>query len=247
MSTVPEELGQGPVNPQPNRRGIIITLAVIAVIALLAAGFGVASTLIGRERRNENILPRLLEIYALLPEESLRYVRVVRPADPQLVDDELPFEPEERTISGPLYINEAAIVRAEVFGGTLIGTTPEVMGGGGQTTEYTIRRELTDGQVFGVDITLSGTPLTNGETFTLTVGPQTTDAQRIIAVAVPVGGQVLDVGGFSTYREATFDGWQVYYFDVTLIEEPQTIVVRYNIPPGTDAPDIETVRFEVNR
>jgi hypothetical protein len=248
---IQEEIEQGPVNPQRPNRALALTLVGMLLLAAVAGAFGVGSTLIGANRRNENLVPRTLEVYALLPEGGLRYVLAERPADQILADDDLPFENTERAFTGAAFEQEDHITSEEVYGGTLVEKTPTTPPGDATATRYLLERDITDGQVLGVRMTLSQSPnlSTDGSAtvFTLPVAPQDTVAQRIVAVAVPRGAEVLSFSGPEAYRQTRVGGWQVLYFDVTILDGETTINVAADLS-GTTAPArIDIPQFEVNR
>ncbi|MGF1504588.1 MAG: hypothetical protein GYB64_04320 [Chloroflexi bacterium] len=237
----------GPVNPERPRGAIQTTLTVLAVLIGLVALLGVGSTLLGQTRRNENILPRELVLYAIQPDGSVLYTDIIRPADQQLLDDDIPFETQFLTVQGPPHSDLDDVVSTDISGAALESTS--TISDGLYFTAYNLRREYTDGQTITLTVELTRSPYVTQQdeqiVLELPVTPQQTYAQRMIAVALPSAAG--SVSGPQQYRDARVGPWRVYYFDVTLLDSPQTITVRFTPTQTGDLPAPNLTRVETNR
>jgi hypothetical protein len=239
---------RGPARLDYSRRGIRLTLILMGAAMLLTMIFGAWSALQGEGRKNAGLLPRKLEHYALYPDGTLRYLALVYPSDLILVDDDNDFEPHTVTLTLPTLPAEDSLLEGETFGGTLLtaGFDPQE---GGLSPSYTLRRELSDGQYYGADARLSGTGLLDGDTLTLALEPQTDFALKFLVIGLPAGSGGVDAGAGSLapYRDVRVRGWTLYYYDITLLEGPETVRITWDAlgdPPDADLPPL---RLDENR
>lgn len=218
--------------------GAVLLIAVLAVIALL----------VGRptERHNLDVRPRNLDIWAVYPDDSVRFITLfypdesVEPASP-LVD-----------AAGPLIRSEDDVLSSAVFGGELAGVQvypgAEFYGGTDSSAEIYYQSfsiHYTPGSApYGVDVRSSNSPylvanpLNEGSrTRLLTLGTSTQPgfAQVIVAVALPTGTDA-EQAGLQPYRTRRIGDWDVYYYDTSQPEQGATVTVDFkalaNVEPG---------------
>lgn len=253
-TTVREEIAaHGDAQPAYSPARIRVTLLAILAIMGLAAVLGALSGLVARERRNETILPRRLEIYALYPDGSLRYLQQVSPADEQLVDDDIPPITQVVEIVGPPMGSPGDLVNVEHIGGMLARSEAfeDPDRPGWWRERFPIRRETGDGPYL-IDMQLSGSPVlrpAGGSTqVELPLAPQDKFAQAVLVFAIPHELEAEISNGPAPYRSTLLGGWRVYYFDVTLLEAADTLGLHIDIPLGTPRPvDFTAQQIDRNR
>lgn len=239
-------------NPSRNERGIRTTVIVLLVLTGAILVFGLGSGIIARERRNEQVLPRLLTVYAVYPDLSLRYMQYASPADPQMTDDDIPPAPEERLLEGPILSEDSEILEQELLGfrPDLIELTDtidrEAEIPGTVRPQYTISRNTGEGS-FGIDVFMTGSPLVSETAFVVNTQQNTDYAQTMVAVAVPVTAQNIDSRGYQAYRSVRVGSWQVFFYDVSLVDSPEPITVTYTMADATVPRNIDILLIDQNR
>ncbi len=239
-------------DPQRNDRGIRLTVIILLIVSGAILILGLGSGIVNRERRNEQVLPRILTIYAVYPDLSMQYVQLASPADPQLTDDDIESEVEEVTLIGPPLGPADNISAQDLIGFkpealTLLDTTdiPADMPDANRP-QYTLERLTGDGP-FGIDLQVTGSPLVSETAIVINAKQNTNYAQTMVAVAVPVTAQDIDSRGYNAYRSVRVGTWLVYYFDMSLVESPEPITVTYAMVDATAPDKIDIISVDQNR
>jgi len=228
--------------PQGSRRRIVLTGLILLGMIILIMGLGIGSGLVARQRHNEQILPRILLLYEIHPDGSLRFVKYVNPADPQLTDDDIPPEADTVQLFGPTVFDENAIAGVDVIGLNaerveLVETDfqPSPTIAGASFPVYTLERLTGDGP-FGVDVQVEQSPQVSETAFFINAVQDTRYAQTMLALALPRLARDQRVVGYEAYRDVRLGAWQVYYFDVSVVADPVTISIAYDMT-GLDEPE----------
>ncbi len=245
--TAPRE-ARPPTRFDRSRRNTLIVIVLAAVALVLS---GVAGLAVQSGRRNAPLTPRYIDIWAVYPDGSLRFVTIFHP-------------PEEGAeplveVAGPLVAAEEDILNLEAFGGEVV--SQEILPGPGQDSallypRLRLGREPDAGGVpYGVDVHtqrspyLSADPLLPGADL-LALGVKDGQGyfrQVIVAVALPRGTTVNPFSALQPYREVRIGGWQVYYFDTTEAQATDAIRVSFHLPHGATSPDLDYWRIEQER
>ncbi len=230
------------------RRNILIGI-VLVVVALLSTG--VAGLIVAqgnRSQRNTTDIPRYIDMWAVYPDDTIRFMTIFHPEDnaaDTLVE-----------VAGPLVPTATDIQSQQVFGGEMANN--EVLPGPGQDSAYvyprfTIQRSPgTD--PYGADVLASNAPYIIPDTFdpnarglALGANPQTYYKQVIVAVALPDDATVTippnatatGAAALEPYRTTHIGGWQVYYFDTTSLPAASAIHLTYKMQSQTAPPDLD--------
>lgn len=239
-------------DPARNERGIRRTVMALVILSGAILVLGLGSGIVNRERRNEQILPRLLTLYAVYPDLSLQYTQYASPADPQLADDDEPPAEEEQVIISPPLTPDSIILQQDVIGFrperlTLLDTNetdadiPDA-----NLLEYTLLRQTGDGP-YGIELEIEGSPLVSETAIVINTQQDVRFAQTMVAVAIPVTAQNIDSRGFASYRSERIGTWQVFYYDMSLIASPEPITVTYNMADATVPPSLDILQVDQNR
>lgn len=220
------------------RRNVLI--GVVLAIVLIGTGSAAGLTAFGGSgaRRGTNATPRVIDVWAVYPDGTLRYVEIVHPPDGVIL--------EAVDLAGPLVDAEEDVASLEAFGGEITGV--EYTAGPGQDAErvYPLVTLVLDGsETYELDVATENSPYispgsaADGEMI-LSLGTQPQDyySQFIVAVALPPGADVTDVPDYEPYREARIGGWSVTYFDTTDVTGGEAIRVTYHLA-GADSPPPE--------
>lgn len=230
------------------RTGFNRTIIVIVVAMVLVFAFGALSAMQGRDRHNAVLLPRKLEFYAAYPDGSMRYVSLNHPADMVLVDDEADFDPQEVTVRLPDIVRPSGLISADPFGGSLIEETVCEMDAPVCEPVYTLRREIFDGQYYGVDARLGENDILTANSLAVDVSPQDHYALKFVVLGVPDGSEnIIDAGTLSAYRITKVAGWRLYYYDVTLLEGDETISLTWDALRAAPSDDVSILKLDENR
>ncbi len=234
--------------PDTTRRTILI---IILLLVVVIGGLTVASltgAFQGGVRLNTAATPRNIDVWAVYPDDTLRFVTLFHP---------LPGAGTSVDVAGPLVQSEENVLSAEVIGeGELLST--EFLPGPGQDSifvypQYTISREPQDESPYGVDVLTDQPPylaadpvLPTQRVLSLGTAPHPYYAQVVVAVALPAGTQVVAIDGLQPYRETRVRGWDLYYFDITTAAADDAIGVTY-IPAAGQPPELDIERIEQQR
>lgn len=232
----------------------VIILMVVGALGLIAAvvisAEAPALWLImrgGGPSHSQDTTPRYTDIWAVYPDDRLRFVTIFYPIGGVLLTQR-----EQVTVAGPLLRSPDDVEYAETFGGDLIDS--EFLSGPGADSGliyelFTLQRTLTDAP-YGVDVMAISPPyiIPDGEQRELALGtdPQGYYAQVIVAVAFPRGTRITDIPGMPPYRRVRVGGWVVYYFDTTAATGEEAIRFRYR-PPQSAPDDLDAFEVDARR
>ncbi len=238
---------------------VIVVLVMVGVLlenGLTAQNPDFSLTLqLGGAPKAQDTLPRNFRLWTVRTDGSLRFQTAYFP----LNGTNSPAS-EVVTVAGPLVNSPQDIVSTAYFGA--INLTAAINPGPGADANrfyerFSIERDPA-GNSYGVNVLTTKPPYINLDQddptlLNLAMGapPQSYYLQMIWAVALPQGTQVLnsayplpqkDTSGqakpelmLRPYRRVTLDGWTVYYFDATSLQNLQTIRIRYKLPKGSAA------------
>lgn len=213
------------------RRNILIGILVIIVLAgaaSIAAATGLFGS--GSNRRNTGAVPRYIDIWAVYPDDTVRFVTIFHPL---IAEDDLIVE-----VAGPLATSEDDVLNTGIVGeGALADLTYESGPEADSAYVYPLfqlARTAGSEAEYGIDVEaqnvpyLSTDPLGTGDR-TISLGIKTQDyyEQVIVAVALPAGTSVTETPDLQPYRQATVGGWDVYYFDTTSATTQDVIRLTY--------------------
>jgi hypothetical protein len=215
-------------------------IGIVLAVVLIGTGSVAGIAAFGGKgaRRGTNATPRVIDVWAVYPDETLRYVEIIHP-DPVAEGTE-----ESVDVAGPLVDTEDDITSLESFGGEVEKAAYAV--GPGQDAErvyplVTIRPD--ESGMYGLDIVTEHSPYiapnsATGEGLILSLGTQQQDyyEQFIVAVALPPGASVTNVPNFEPYREVHVDGWRVYYFDTTDATGAEVIRLHFDLAGASASP-----------
>lgn len=231
-----------------SRRNALIVIVLMAMALVLSGVVGLAAQ---SGRRNAPLTPRYIDIWAVYPDGSLRFVTIFHPPEgwsEPLVE-----------VAGPLVATEEDILSMEAFGGAVV--SQEVLPGPGQDSALLYprlrlgREPNAGGAPYGVDVHtqhppyLSADPLIPGADL-LALGVKDGQGyfrQVIVAVALPRDATVNPFSDLQPYREARIGGWQVYYFDTTEAQASDAIRVSFRLPDAVTLPDLDYWQIEQGR
>jgi hypothetical protein len=220
-------------------RTVLIAVALVVIAVTLAGVAGVRWQEDAAARRNTDATPRYIDIWALYPDDEVRFVSRFHQA---LLAN------EEVQVVGPLVSSADVIQSAEALGGTIAST--ETLPGTEHDSNlvynlYTLTRDAGEAP-YGIDVRSTQSPYVtvspdNPEERIFSIGtvPQDYYAQVVVAVALPADAEVVNstpaAGEMESYRFATVAGWRVYYFDVTDASGAEAIRLTYRLPDSEPA------------
>jgi hypothetical protein len=222
-------------------QAVIITMVAFALVGIavlvLDSQFTATRFILrgGGPSRYTDLTPRYIDIWAVYPDDELRFVTFFHPEGGVLLTEE-----NVVTVAGPLVRGEEGVEQAEAFGGEIVDS--EFLAGPGDDSAYQYqlfkldRSEESD--TYGVDVLVSDSPYigaVDDTTRELALGanPQTFYEQVVVAAAFPQGTRILDITELQPYRRALVGGWVVYYFDTTALLEQGAIRIQYREPHGS--------------
>lgn len=238
-----------------DRRRMAIT-ALIGVAVLLSTVFAglVMDTNTGQSRLDSGLTPRNLDIWAIYPDQTVRFVTLIEPDDAGKV-------PSTVDAAGPLVRSGEDILKAGIIGGT--STQTQLLSG----ADYFNSPEAQiyypaywldyDGKgVYGVDVFVKDSPYIApdpedpaGETMILTLGtnPEESYQQIVVAVALPRGARVVELSGIYPYRQVKLGGWNILYYDTSSPSYGAMIRVRFILDPEETMRDFNLARVDSKR
>jgi hypothetical protein len=185
--------------------------------------------------------PRNMDIWAVNPDDTLRFVTVFYPGPAaQAVDQELV------TVAGPLVRQAEDVTSVEVFGGGVQSEEYRRGPGTDSALIYDLYALMRDGSpAYGLDATFQSAPYLSrdGVVRILSLGAEVQEFYRqvIVAVAFPEGTAIRAFPDMHPYRRAIVQGWLVFYFDTTALPEGGVIRVRYVPGPSAEPFDPEAI------
>jgi hypothetical protein len=229
------------------RRNVLIGI----VLAVVLIGTGSVAGLVAfggtGARRGTNATPRVIDVWAVYPDETLRYVEIIHLA-PVAEGTE-----EAVDVAGPLVNTKDDVTSLESFGGEVEEAVYAVGPGEDSERVYPLVTIRPDGSgMYGLDVISEHSPYiapnsATGEGLILSLGTQQQSyyEQFIVAVALPPGANVTNVPNFEPYREARVGGWWVYYFDTTNVTGEEVIRLHYDLAgAGAAPPELDPWRID---
>ena len=233
--------------PRPGRTVLILLLVIILLVGAVSV-VTISGASGSGDRRNTGATPRYLDIWAVYPDDSVRFAALFHPLEGAGATVE---------VAGPLVQAEVDVQSVEVTGGALAGTA--YLPGPGQDSAYvyprfTIQRAAADGSQYGLNVLVTGSPYltvdpANPQQRLLSLGttPQSYYAQVIVAVALPAGTPVSEFADLQPYRQTQVGGWDVYYFDTTSVPAGSAIRLAYSPQLGGSTPALNPQRIDARR
>ncbi|NDJ55083.1 MAG: hypothetical protein GYB68_18590 [Chloroflexi bacterium] len=251
--------------------GVLIVLATAAILISAFAPRLTLTLLGGGIPRRAEVATRNIDMWAIYPDDSLRFATLYYPDDNSGVNTDLV------DVATPLVLGPDSIIQRQLIGGEEL--TADFLEGSGADQQYiyesiALEREL-NGSPYGLDVRFTNPPyaLRDAEghrVVSLGVGnenPSFFYDQVIVAVALPTDAQVIsltqiedpsesipaftdldDITFLEPYRRTQIGGWRVFYFDVTQVADSNNqtrIAITYT--PGSSIAPTDFDVFEVDR
>jgi hypothetical protein len=209
----------------------VMALAVLAVVAVLVI---VILNILGA-KRTDPFAPRVIDIWAVYPDDSITFMTLHYPAEGSLetlVD-----------LAGPLVNVEADVTGEEGLGGEIVASA--FYAGPGHDSAltyplYSVQREP-GGAAYGVAAQTRRSPYitidpedATGRIVSFGAAPLEGMRQVIVAVALPRGTVVTDVPDLAYYYNTRAGDWDVYYFNTTNATGEEAIRLTYQPDPDAD-------------
>ncbi len=234
----------------------MVVYALIGVIVLLST---VVTGLFINGRSGESrgeivLLPRNLDIWAVYPDQTVRFVTLIEPDQAGKIISQV-------DAAGPLLLSADDIISDGIIGGTSAGT--DLMSG----AEY---YDSSSGEVFypvywidypgrgyyGIDVFVEDSPYVapdpadeSGETLVLTLGTNLEEVyqQIIVAVALPKSARVVELSGLYPYRQVELGDWNILYYDTSAPSFGAMIRVAFILDPADDPADFNLAVVDKRR
>lgn len=212
---------------------LLVGLVLLVIIGLVVLFFATRG---GATSRATDIVPRNIDIWAVYPDQRLRFATLFFP------DDTGQSGLQTVTAAGPLVQNAESIQSTASIGGTEL--TSEIRPGPGQDAGLvyslvTIERQ-SNSEPYGVDVITLNSPYLalqpdGSQTLALGIGERGALQQVIVAVALPQDAEAATAAdSIESYRQANVGDWEVWYFDTTQAATTQAIRLTFTL--GGDTP-----------
>lgn len=231
--------------------GVLVGILVLALILLAIMSWlpRVALTITGGGfRRATDAVPRNTDIWAVYPDDQVRFITIFHPVV------ESGVETIRVDIAGPLMFVADDVVSSEMFGGDLAGSTtlPGPGGDSGYVYEKYDLDYLTTGDPYGADVTVNSPPYLSTEddvkTIALGADPQTYYQQVTVVIGFPRGTTIRKIPDMRAYRRVKLDGWVFFYFDTSVLAERNEITIEYVMDKVPDTlPDFDYFEVDARR
>lgn len=213
-----------------SRMAIYALIGVTVLLSTVLAGL-IMDANAGESRLQDELLPRNLDIWAVYPDGSVRFVTLIEPEEVNKV-------PATVDAAGPLLYSADDILKAGILGGSSIETDllsgSEYFNDPGIEIFYPVYWiEYSGEDVYGVDVFVENSPYVsddpadeNGKIKILNLGTSQGEnyAQVIVAVALPKSARVVEMSGLFPYLQREIGDWNVLYYDTS--SPPYGAIIR---------------------